>query len=41
MRLYLLDYKHSTLGIEIDEVSGNSKLDIYSKFVKTFRFAGS
>jgi hypothetical protein len=41
MRLYLLDYKHATLGIEIDEVSGNSKLDIYSKFVKTFRFAGS
>jgi serine/threonine protein kinase len=38
MRLYLLDYKHATLGIEIDAVRG-SRLDTYSKFVKTFRFA--
>jgi serine/threonine protein kinase len=39
MRLYLLDYKHATLGIEIDEVSGSPRLDTYSAFVKTFRFA--
>ena len=38
MRLYLLDYKHATLGIEIDAVRG-SRLDTYSKFVETFRFA--
>jgi predicted Ser/Thr protein kinase len=38
MRLYLLDYKHATLGIEIDAVRG-TRLDTYSKFVKTFRFA--
>ena len=40
MRLYLLHYKHETLGIEIDEVSGDSKLDSYSAVVKTFRFGG-
>jgi hypothetical protein len=39
MRLYLLDYKHATLAIEIAEVAGSSKLDAYSAFVKTFRFA--
>lgn len=39
MRLYLLGYKGGTLGIEIDEVRGNSKLDEYSAVVKTFRFA--
>jgi serine/threonine protein kinase len=39
MRLYLLDYKHATLGIEIDEIEGSAKLDTYSTFVKTFRFA--
>jgi tRNA A-37 threonylcarbamoyl transferase component Bud32 len=39
MRLYLLDYNHATLGIEIDEVAGSSKLDAYSAFVKTFHFA--
>jgi tRNA A-37 threonylcarbamoyl transferase component Bud32 len=38
MRLYLLDYKHATLGVEIDAVRG-TRLDTYSKFVKTFRFA--
>jgi hypothetical protein len=39
MRLYLLDYKHATLGIEIDEIGGSEHLDDYSAFVKTFRFA--
>ncbi len=39
MRLYLLDYKHATLGVEIDEIEGSSKLDAYSAFVKTFHFA--
>ena len=39
MRLYLLHYQHGTLGIEVDEVSGDSKLDSYSAVVKTFRFA--
>jgi hypothetical protein len=39
MRLYLLAYHHGTLGIEIDEVRGSSKLDAYSKVVKTFRFS--
>jgi tRNA A-37 threonylcarbamoyl transferase component Bud32 len=38
MRLYLLAYHHGTLGIEIDEVRGSSKLDAYSAVVKTFRF---
>ncbi len=38
MRLYLLDYKHATLGIEIDAVRG-TRLDTYSNFVETFRFA--
>jgi hypothetical protein len=39
MRLYLLNYKHATLGIVIDEVTGSDKLDAYSAFVKTFHFA--
>ena len=39
MRLYLLDYKHATLGIEIDEIEGSDKLNAYSAFVKTFHFA--
>jgi hypothetical protein len=39
MRLYLLDYNRATLGIEIDEIEGSAKLDTYSAFVKTFRFA--
>ena len=39
MRLYLLDYNHATLGIEIDEIEGSAKLDAYSAFVKTFHFA--
>jgi hypothetical protein len=38
MRLYLLHYKRGTLGIEIDEVSGSSKLRAYSDVVKSFRF---
>jgi serine/threonine protein kinase len=38
MRLYLLRYRGGTLGIEIDEVSGSSKLDAYSAVVKSFRF---
>ena len=39
MRLYLLDYKHATLGIEIEEIEGSAKLDAYSALVKTFHFA--
>ena len=39
MRLYLLHYKRGTLGIEVDEVSGDTKLPTYSAVVKTFRFA--
>ena len=39
MRLYLLAYNAGTLGIEIDEVGGGTKLDAYSAVVKTFRFA--
>ena len=39
MRLYLLRYQGGTLGIEIDEVEGSSKLDEYSAVVETFRFA--
>ena len=39
MRLYLLHYKHGTLGIEIDDVRGDSRLTGYSAVVKTFRFA--
>ena len=39
MRLYLLGYRAGTLGIEIDEVRGSSKLDAYSAVVKTFHFA--
>jgi hypothetical protein len=39
MRLYLLNYRHGTMGIEVDEVSGDSKLPTYSAIVKTFRFA--
>jgi serine/threonine-protein kinase len=38
MRLYLLDYKKATLGIEIDEIEGSSKLAAYDAVVKTFRF---
>ena len=38
MRLYLLGYRHGTLGIEIDEVKGAEKLDAYSAVVKTFHF---
>jgi len=38
MRLYLLHYHRGTLGIEIDEVSGSSKLRAYSDVVKSFRF---
>src|SRR5581483_3632577 len=38
MRLYLLDYKRATLGIEIDEIEGSSKLDAYDAVVRTFRF---
>ena len=38
MRLYLLNYRHGTLGIEIYEVSGDAKLAAYSAVVKTFRF---
>jgi serine/threonine-protein kinase len=38
MRLYLLHYKDGTLGIEIDEVKGSSKLAAYSAIVKSFRF---
>lgn len=38
MRLYLLDYKDATFGIEIDAVEGSSKLDAYDAVVKTFRF---
>ncbi|MEP6813264.1 MAG: serine/threonine-protein kinase [Actinomycetota bacterium] len=41
MRLYLLDYKHATLGIEIDEVAGSKRLAEYSAIVKTFRFAST
>jgi hypothetical protein len=39
MRLYLLDYNHATLGIEIDAVQGIRKLEAYDAVVKTFRFA--
>jgi hypothetical protein len=39
MRLYLLDYRNATLGIEIHEIAGSSKLDAYSAFVKKFHFA--
>ncbi len=39
MRLYLLHYKGGTLGIEITELQGSSKLAAYSDIVKTFRFA--
>jgi hypothetical protein len=38
MRLYLLHYHGGTLGIEIDEVSGSSRLRAYSDVVKSFRF---
>jgi hypothetical protein len=38
MRLYLLDYKGATLGIEIDTTRGARKLDGYDAVVKTFRF---
>jgi serine/threonine-protein kinase len=37
-RLYLLDYKHATLGIEIDEIGGGGRLDAYDRVVKSFRF---
>jgi len=40
MRLYLLHYRRGTLGIEIDEVKGASKLAAYSNVVRTFRFGG-
>jgi serine/threonine-protein kinase len=39
MRLYLLRYKHGTLGIEIDDVRGDSRIAGYSGVVKTFHFA--
>jgi Protein kinase domain len=39
MRLYLLNYERGTLGIEVDEVSGDAKLPAYSAVVKTFRFS--
>ena len=39
MRLYLLQYKHGTLGIEIDDVRGDSRLATYSAVVNTFHFA--
>jgi serine/threonine-protein kinase len=39
MRLYLLKFKHGTLGIEIDDVRGDSRLATYSAVVKTFHFA--
>jgi hypothetical protein len=38
IRLYLLDYRHATLGIEIDAVQGPAKLPAYDAVVKTFRF---
>jgi hypothetical protein len=38
MRLYLLAYKGGTLGIEVDEVKGSSKLATYSRVVRSFRF---
>jgi tRNA A-37 threonylcarbamoyl transferase component Bud32 len=38
MRLYLLNYRHGTLDIEVDEVRGSSKLASYSRVVRTFRF---
>ena len=37
-RLYLLDYKHATFGIEIDSVRGSRWLDAYDNVVMTFRF---
>jgi len=39
MRLYLLHYKGGTLGIEIDDMRGDSRLDDYTKVVRSFRFA--
>jgi hypothetical protein len=39
MRLYLLHYKHGTLGIEIDDVRDDARLATYTKVVGTFRFA--
>jgi hypothetical protein len=41
MRLWLLGYRHYTLGIELDEIKGSSKLDAYSKVVDSFRFAAA
>ena len=38
MRLYLLGYRGGTLGIDIHEVAGSSKLGAYSAVVRTFRF---
>jgi hypothetical protein len=38
-RLYLLDYNHATLGIDIDAVRGGEWLDKYDAVVKTFHFA--
>jgi hypothetical protein len=38
LRLYLLSYRHGTLGIVISEVSGGTKLDACSAIVKTFQF---
>jgi hypothetical protein len=39
MRLYLLGYRGGTVGIEVDALTDPSKLDAYSKVVKSFRFA--
>jgi hypothetical protein len=38
MRLYLLAYHGGTLGIEVDEVRGSSKLPAYGAVVSSFRF---
>lgn len=39
MRLYLLDHAGAVLGVEVDDVSGGSHLDQYSKLIGSFAFA--
>jgi serine/threonine-protein kinase len=38
MHLYLLSYKGGTLGIVVQDVRGDARIDAYDKVVHTFRF---
>jgi hypothetical protein len=39
MRLYLLQYQHVVIAVEVEDVRSAGRLASYSRIVRTFHFA--